>query len=107
MFRNGGVDLKAISMRRGRLRKVVDTNYLKSAELKEYLAKQGNHIVIPDLVLMRLIWTDFRAKIKKRKRFTKQHATCLSTSIKKSERSPVTNRFQAIPSHRSARLRVR
>jgi len=34
------------------LRKVVDTNYLKSAELKEYLAKPGNHIVIPDLVLM-------------------------------------------------------
>jgi hypothetical protein len=34
------------------LRKVVDTNYLKSAELKEYLAKQGNQIVIPDLVLM-------------------------------------------------------
>lgn len=34
------------------MRKVVDTNYLKSAELKEYLAKPGNHIVIPDLVLM-------------------------------------------------------
>jgi hypothetical protein len=34
------------------LRKVVDTNYLKSAELKEYLAEPGNQIVIPDLVLM-------------------------------------------------------
>jgi hypothetical protein len=34
------------------LRKVIDTNYLKSPELKEYLAKPGNHVVIPDLVLM-------------------------------------------------------
>lgn len=34
------------------MRKVIDTNYLKSAELKEYLAKPGNHVVIPDLVLM-------------------------------------------------------
>jgi hypothetical protein len=34
------------------LRKVIDTNYLKSAELKEYLATPGNQVVIPDLVLM-------------------------------------------------------
>ncbi|WP_370204088.1 hypothetical protein [Bradyrhizobium diazoefficiens] len=34
------------------MRKVIDTNYLKSAELKEYLATPDNHVVIPDLVLM-------------------------------------------------------
>ena len=34
------------------MRKVVDTNYLKSAELKEYLAKPDNQVVLPDLVLM-------------------------------------------------------
>jgi hypothetical protein len=36
----------------GDLRKVIDTNYLKSAELKEYLAEPGNQVVIPDVVLM-------------------------------------------------------
>jgi hypothetical protein len=34
------------------MRSLVDTNFLKSAELKEYLAKPDNYVVIPDLVIM-------------------------------------------------------
>lgn len=34
------------------MRKVIDTNYLKSPELKEYLSEPDNHVVITDLVMM-------------------------------------------------------
>jgi len=34
------------------MRKVIDTNFLKSPDLKEYLAKPDNHVVVTDLVLM-------------------------------------------------------
>ncbi|PIT00316.1 hypothetical protein TSA1_05710 [Bradyrhizobium nitroreducens] len=34
------------------MRKVIDTNHLKSLELREYLSKPDNHVVITDLVIM-------------------------------------------------------
>lgn len=34
------------------MRRVIDTNYLKSPELKEYLSKPDNQVVIADLVMM-------------------------------------------------------